>query len=309
MQLLPPCSARPPSPGSHLLPPMGSAAAGRAPGRFPESLGLCRGQSIRRLAPCDAARARNTVTPLICHRLPVTEHGEMQHSEEVRGAGAERRRRGEQRGQAGGSGEQPRGRSEKGRQKRTNSCLPAMEKARQRLSRRKLRRGTHTHTLECEQDSGVTWQRGCYLLLAMPRQQERGLDRAAARVERKSGVNLNPSLPPFLHHLGRQKSSHAAPWILLWHLQSKTVWGQKGNLEDCRHKIQGARQTSPALQLHGGHPTARDTTQSCSTLRWGPAGATALGRESGSLQGCRAQPMSSTWKTNRRKCHLCETSG
>lgn len=63
---------------------------------------------------------------------------------------------------------------------------------------------------------------------------------------------------------------------------------QKGKLENCEggktnkqtnqphsrrirqtdgHKIQGASQTSPAFQLHGGHPTAKNTTHSCSTLR------------------------------------------
>lgn len=82
----------------------------------------------------------------------------------------------------------------------------------------------------------------------MPRQQERGW--AAGAVERMREVNLNPS-SPFLpqHQAGGQKSSSTAPGCLLCHLQSSIVWGQKGNLEDCRKSSRRISRTYGAVFL------------------------------------------------------------
>lgn len=66
--------------------------------------------------------------------------------------------------------------------------------------------------------------------------------RRNAEDERGSFESLSSLLPP--HHLmGGQRSSNAAPGILLWHLQSRIVRGQKGNLEDCRKSSRRIRQT------------------------------------------------------------------
>lgn len=55
------------------------------------------------------------------------------------------------------------------------------------------------------------------------------------------------------------------------------------------HKIEGARQTSPAFQLQPGTPHIPAVP-----CGGGQVGTTALGRESGSLQSCRAQSVSPT---------------
>lgn len=117
--------------------------------RSPGSPGSCRGQSIAR-------RLRgNTATPLSAIGSPLPAAVKSNTSKEVTGAGAGKResRGGWQEAAGSSRGREPR----RGGRKGQTLVSLLWERAQQRLSRRKPSSGTHT--LEREQDSGVTWQR------------------------------------------------------------------------------------------------------------------------------------------------------
>lgn len=143
----------------------------------------------------------------------------------------------------------------------------------------------------------------------------------AGQGSRKSGVNLNPSFPPSSHHLlgaatlpqgssfGICKAKLFGDKMVIW----KTA-GKKKQQEDSRDWRTQKPRNKPgfsSIPAVKGTRYSQGQHTSCSTLRWG-VGATALGRESGSHQGCRAQSVRPTvpalGKQTGRKYCLRETS-